>query len=728
MQKRFSESDPLGWVDPFIGVDGGGNTFPGACLPFSMMRLSPDTLPPQSTAGYLSNAPIIGFSHTHTSGTGGGGRGGNFLVTPQLGPIHVSDLASPKKDEMAEPGYYAVTLPRSGVRAEMTCSARCGMHRYTFAASGAVRLLLSVTASRNTTDRPRTDAVVVASEARIVSDRRIEGFVTTRGGWGNATPYTTWFCAEFDRPLAAYGTWKDEMVQPGTKETGGTVCGVFAEFQTRANDPIGLRVGISFSSGENARKHLAQTNRQSFATVRRKAQNTWRGDLNKIRIDGGSPVQRTQFYTGLYHSVVMPTDVTGDNPRWQSNEPHFWDFYTLWDTVRCTNSLYALIYPQRQSEIVRCLLDIYRHRGWLPDAWIAGDFGNIQGGTNADTVIADSFVKGIGGFDKETAYRAVRKNAADLTGDGYKFGRYAEYLTRGWLPFGDPPPGGKKNTLSSSRTLEYAANDFSVAQIARLLGKKEDAERFTRQSLNAFNLFNPETNFFWARDASGKWVEGFEPSKRMGSDGHPFYEGSAWHYAAYVPHDMQGLINRHGGARPFEAFLDQLFDTNQYSADNEPDLLTPWLYTYVNRPAKNGDRVRKILATRYRAARNGLPGNDDVGAMSSWYVFGAMGFYPNVGQDVYLLGSPLFPQIVMDLGSNKTFTIKANGVSEQNRYIQSATLNGKPWTKGWFQHGDIARGGTLVLEMGATPSDWGTMGPPPPSVSPPTERISGASV
>jgi predicted alpha-1,2-mannosidase len=718
MATTFPEKDPLHWVDPFIGVDSGGNTFPGACLPFSMVRLSPDTLPPQSTAGYVSRAPILGFSHTHTSGTGGGGRYGNFLVTPQTGPIRLKDLAAAKADEVAEPGYYAVTLAGSGVRAEMTCTSRCGMHRYTFPVDQTARLLLKVTATRNT--RSRGDARVMASEARIVSDRRIEGFVTTKGGWGNTTPYTTWFVAEFDRPFTASGIWRDENIVPGGKETGGTEgteAGVYAEFRVRAKEPIGLRVGISFSRLENARKHLAQTERQNFDSVRRKAQDEWRRYLSKIRIDGGTAEQRTLFYTGLYHSVVMPTDITGDNPRWESDEPHFWDFYTLWDTVRCTNSLYTLIYPERQSEIVRCFLDIYRHRGWLPDAWIAGDFGNIQGGTNADTVIADSIVKGIGGFDREVAYRAVRKDATSLLGDGYKFGRFPEYRTRGWLPFGTPAPGQKPNNLSSSRTLEYAANDFSVAQIARSVGQNDDAERFTRQSQNAFHLFNPETKFFWAKDASGRWIDGFDAAKRMDSGSGPFYEGSAWHYATYVPHDMEGLIQRHGGARNFEAFLDRLFDTDQYLAGNEPDLLTPWLYTYVNRPAKNGDRVRAILARFYHAARNGLPGNDDVGAMSSWYIFGAMGFYPNVGQDVYLIGSPLFPKTVMELGNGKTFTLRAKGVSEQNRYIQSATLNGKPWNKGWFQHRDIAPGAILHLEMGPKPSDWGTAGPPPPSVT-----------
>jgi predicted alpha-1,2-mannosidase len=467
---------------------------------------------------------------------------------------------------------------------------------------------------------------------------------------------------------------------------------------------------------ENARKHLAQSTGMSFDQVHARARDTWRQYLDRIKVEGGTAEQLTCFYTGLYHTFLMPTEITDDNPDARFKLPHFWDFYCIWDTWHCTNPLYTLIAPEKEAEIVNCLSEIFKVRGWLPDAWIANEFAYIQGGTNGDVVLADAIVKNLSGINRALAYEAIRKDGTTPSDNALRYGRYSEYFEMGYLPCDDIATRTVP-LCPSSRTIEYSIDDAAIANAAAALGKNEDAAHFTSQSLSLYNLFDEKTKFFWAKDRAGKFMGSFRKDYHTPSGVGPFYEGTPWHYATYVPHDMQGLIARHGGVAQFTTFLDQLFDTGQYNPGNEPDLLTPWLYTYVNRPDKNVDRVRNILATKYGTSRTGLPGNDDAGAMSSWYAFGAMGFYPNAGQDLYLMSSPLFPKVSMRLGHDKRFVVTARNLSDENKYIQSATLNGKPLERGWFRHSEIANGGALILQMGAKPSDWGTKAPLPPSIT-----------
>jgi predicted alpha-1,2-mannosidase len=706
--------DALHCVDPFIGVDGGGNLEPGACLPFSMVRLGPDTLDAGPSA-YRSGKPMLGFSENHLSGTGGKGRYCNVRVTPQTGELNLTNFSSVLTNEYAEPDYYSATMEANDVKAELTCTERCGVHRYTFPGTNTARILIDASSTWSTEAKKNQTTTCTGASAKLISDFAVEGSATCHGGWGNDAIYTIYFAAEFDRPFAACGTWNGETVNPDSKEVKGKKCGVYVEFKATDGNTVGLRVGISYVGLENARKNLTQTDGRTFDQVKAAGQQKWRDFLGKIEVQGGTPEQRQLFYTALYRTVVMPTDVTGENPRWQSSEPHFWDFYTFWDTYHCNNSLYTLIVPDHESDIIRCALDIFQNRTWLPDAWVAGDYASVQGGINADNVIADGVVKGLKGFNLQLAYEAVKKDASVPSPDYTKYGRAPEYFTLGYLHC-DSLDAGNEFSVPTSRTLEYAMNDFAAAQIARAVGETNDAENFTRRSLSGFSLFNPKTKFFWARNRQGIWLDGFDPDLQRRSWQGPYYEGTPWQYAFYVNHDIQGLINRRGGNEPFVAALDQLFDGNHYNPGNEPDLLSPWLYTYAGRPDKNVDRVHALLAKYYHAARTGWPGNDDAGTMSAWYVFGAMGFFPNTGQDVYLLASPIFSQVTMHLGGGKAFQITANNLSEDNKYVQSATLNGKPWEKGWFRHQDIIDGADLVLEMGPAPSDWGTKAEPPPSV------------
>ncbi len=724
--------DPVDYVDPLIGVDGGGAVFPGAIVPFGLVSLSPDTNAPQNTSGYRSNRPIIGFSHNHSSGTGGTARYGNLLVMPQTGEPSLGVLSEGARieSETAAPGYYAATFVDSGVRAELTASARSGVHRYTFPNDGPARILFDVTASRNTRS-PDEDpsSKCTAAEARIVSDRGFEGQASFEGGWGGANPHTVFFAAEFDRPFDRSGGWEQETFTPGASEVSGLQAGLFAEFDLAAGETVGLQVGVSYLSLENARKNLAVTKAKSFDEVRADAVASWRDYLDRIRITGGTPDERTIFYTALYRTAMMPNDVTGEVPGFPEDEPHYWNFYCIWDTYHTVNPLYTLIDPKRQADLIRSLIAVYEKHGWLPDAWIAGGYGSIQGGTHADTLIADAVVKDVPGFDREKAYAAIRKNATEpgpaldernASWGNIKQGRFPEYFTLGYLPIVDPV-GGNMISCPTSRTLEYSVNDYSVATVARALGKTEDAERFENQSRNAWTLWNPETKFFWAKDHDGKWAEGFRPDMRLRSYRGPYYEGSPWHYVFAMRHDVQGLVERLGGPEATIEFLDEYFDGGFHTQQNQPTLLTPWLHTYAGRPDKNVDRVRAGLRGSYQAARLGLPGNDDAGTMSAWYVFGAMGFYPVTGQDIYLLASPIFDEVTVQLGdSGKTFVISAPGRSEENRYVQSATLNGKPWNQAWFRHGDIIDGAELILTMGPQPSEWGTQTPPPSLTPTPT--------
>lgn len=725
-EKTNDALDVTQWVDPFIGVEI-GNTLPGPQLPFGMVRLGPDVAPPNHTSGYRPDKPIRGFSHNHVSGTGGGARYGNIMVIPGMGEIDLFPTLK-KRNEYARPGYYTVTLHGNGgyIQCELTATVRTGMHRYTFSLeTDTMKNRLSVDTIRpHILIDPTTIVNMVVGEPTrctdgsiaIVSNNEISGHGEFEGGWGGKNPYKVYFYAQFDRPFSSSGTWKEGKFDGNTKNRTGNDIGAYTYFALKQREQVQLKVGISYISIENARNNLSEIQGWDFSNVRMNADSIWNAHLSLINVSGGTPEQKTIFYTALYHTMVMPTDMgTDENPGWKSDKTHYWDYYTIWDTYRTVMPLHTLIMPERQSEIINCLLDIYEHRGWLPDAWTAGDFATVQGGSNADVAIADAVIKGLKGIDVAKAYEAIKKNADSIPDRPYRYGRYLEeYDKLGYVS------SNIKN--GSSKTLEYAYNDFCVAQIAKKSGKNDDYLKYLNRSYNSFNLFNPETRFFWAKNAKGEWMDGFSPTFRLRDywNGPYLYEGTPWNYSTYFPHDMKYLIEKHGGNSDFVSFLDELFDGGHYEMGNEPGLLTPYLYHYAGRPDKSFERVRNLL-DYYTVGNSGLPGQDDSGAMSAWYVFGAMGFYPVAGQDVYLIGSPVFSKSVLNLGNGKSFRIIAKHVSDKNIYVQSATLNGKKWEKCWFLHSDICEGGELILEMGATPSGWGQTIPPPSVSDQPTK-------
>jgi len=498
--------------DPFIGADGGGNTVPGAAVPFGFANPSPDTLR-HDTSGYDSRQPIIGFSQTHVSGTGGASKYGNFRITPEVGELRIRNLASAKKDELAMPGYYAVTLTgpdaradaRANVGVELTATRLVAVHRYTFPKSTESHLLLDVSSMVSSGGDQRQRAVDCT--ARIVGPNQVEGTGKFRGGW-NPTPYTLHFFAEFSRPFAAHGAWSGEASQLGaTSAQGGERTGLYLTFDTTLEATVEVKIGLSFISAEQARANVErEVGKKTFAEVRRNAAALWEEALSRILVEGGTDEQRRIFYTALYRSHYMPHDLSGENVWWKSDEPHYEDYYCLWDTFRTLHPLLTLIQPDRQRDMVRSLVDTYRHTGWIPDARVAGANGLTQGGSNGDVLVADALVKGLRGIDYEIAYAALRKDAEEESPRPVFEGReISEYKRLGYLSL--------QKERSASRTLEYAYDDFCIAEVARRLGKVTDAAKYLKRSQNWTNLWDVDTRTIRPREANGKWMQPYDPLK-----------------------------------------------------------------------------------------------------------------------------------------------------------------------------------------------------------------------
>ena len=721
--------DPCADVDPFIGTDGGGNVVPGPCLPFGMVKLSPDCDLDSSNSGYVSGRPIHGFSHTHVSGTGGGPKYGNILVMATTGEPDPGDHASPAAAETASPGFLGVTLTRYGITAGLTATRRTGFHQYTFPATTQANVLIdagSFLGRHYGYAAERQE--LVGSEIRILNSTTVEGYSRVRGGWNEGAAYTVYFHAVVDTPSTASGTWKGARITPGGRAEfdSGEPTGACLTFDTRLNRTVRVKVGLSYLGCENARRNLEQENPDwDFEAVRQAAAGAWRQALQAVTAEGGAPALRRAFATALYHSLLMPEDKTGENPRWSSGEPYYDDFYAIWDTFRTSHPLLTLLKESTQVAIVRSLIDIAEHDGYLPDARSGDCNGRTQGGSNADIVIADACAKQLPGIDYARALRAMQRDAEVPPGsDERKEGRggLADYRSLGYVSIA--------HERSGSRTVEYAYDDWALAQVARAVGDDAACREALKRSGNWKNLWRPiadhaAAGFIMPRRADGTWVDAVTENDGHGEKVVPFtvlsagswndvfYESHSWEYSFFVPHDVKALIAACGGREAFVARLDTFFREGFFQVGNEPGFLTPLLYDYAGRPDRTAAAVVHLRNTYYNDTRSGLPGNDDSGAMSSLFVFHCLGFFPNAGQDVYLIGSPAFPRAVVRMENGREVAIAAHGVSRENIYIQSATLNGQPFDRAWFRHSEIRNGATFVFEMGPTPSAWGGTAPPP---------------
>jgi predicted alpha-1,2-mannosidase len=713
----FAQQDLTRYVDPFIGTGGHGHTFPGATRPFGMVQLSPDTRLTgwDGCSGYhYSDSIIYGFSHTHLSGTGISDYG-DILLMPTVGEVYLNalDNGSPEKGyasrfqhrfEHASPGFYSVRLDDDDIFAELTATTRAGLHRYTFPATDAANIILDLTHRDEVLD----------SGLSITSQTTITGWRRSKGWAKNQIVY---FAIEFWQPMTSFGIAVDDKLVPNLREARGRNVKAYFRFDTRHAQQVLVRVGISAVDTNGAWRNLAaELNHKSFETVKAEAAAEWNKELSKITVSGGSRVQLTNFYTALYHAMLAPNVFMDVDGRYRGrdlkiHESHDFTNYTvfsLWDTFRAAHPLYALIDQKRTRDFIKTFLAQYEQGGRLPVWELAGNETDTMIGYHAVSVIADAAAKGITGFDLEEAFAAMKHSAELREQRGL-----SAYIDHGFIALED-------ERESVSKVLEYAYDDWCIAQVARLLGRTSDYQRYLARAQSYRNLFDPRSGFMRPR-SNGGWVEPFDPREVTFA----FTEANSWQYTFFAPQDISGLMNLMGGPHGFARKLDQLFAAEsrttgrdqaditgligQYAHGNEPSHHMAYLYDYAAQPWKTQARVRQLMDQFYRPAPDGLIGNEDCGQMSAWYVFSAAGFYPvTPGSTTYAIGSPLFPEVRFNFENGKSFVVKARGVSDRNVYIQSATLNGKPYEKSYLAHSDVVAGGELVFEMGAQPSRrWG---------------------
>jgi predicted alpha-1,2-mannosidase len=703
-------------VDPFIGVDWGGNTFVGSAIPFGMVKVGPDMETfdgRRSGFGYSSNGVILGFSHLHLSGAQG--KYGNILVAPVTGPLDVSDIKTPRINEVNRVGYYTAKLTRYQVKAELTSSRRVGFHRYTFPASQQSHITINV-ASALGLGTGWEDQTFLGAEIHLTSNHEAQGVARFTGGWNRGGEYKVFYYMVLDTPAASTQTWTGNTLTAAKDATVGdsTPIGASFDFTTKANQVIQAKVGISFISAEQARENVRQEiPAWNFDAVRTAATTLWDAELAKLSLSGESDSQRRQLYTAMYHIMLMPTDRTGENPDWKSSEPYYDDYYCIWDTYRTSSPFLTLISPDRQRDMIRSLVDIYRHTGYMPDARSGNDNGRTQGGSNANVVVADAYVKGLKGIDYEAAFAAMIHDAEVPPTDAQKEGRggLKDYNEKGYVTLADERSG--------SRTAEYSYDDFAISEVACGLGKKKEAALYASRAHNFEHLWDKDMTvegfkgFLRPRNPDGTWAPPYLVVRGTWPDF--FYEGDIWTYSIYAPQDMRRLIEMTGGDEMFVHRLDNIFLRHHFDVTNEPGFLIPVLYNYAGRPDKTADIVHLLLEKAFIDNRAGIPGNDDSGAMSSWLIFSTLGLFPVAGQDIYLISTPSISDASLALGNGKKLHIVAKNLDRDglNRYVQSATLNGVDLSTSWFRHAQIKDGATLVLTMGSAPSNWGKTTPPP---------------
>ncbi len=707
-----AQRDLTRYVDPFIGTGGHGHTYPGATVPFGMVQLSPDTRLTgwDGCSGYhYSDKALYGFSHTHLSGTGISDYG-DILFVPVLEDVFLRppheqnsrNYGFSHSNEKAEPGYYAVKLD-NGIFAELTTTSRVGFHRYNYpSAAISANLLIDLT------HRDR----VLDSYLRIVDSTHVEGFRLSQA-W--ARDQIVFFVAEFSQEISSFGI-ANPVFQDSLREAQGTDIKAFLRFRAPSK-PLLVKVAISAVSIEGARRNLqTELPHWEFDRVRTEAKQAWNAELNKIAVRSDNQTQLKTFYTALYHTMIAPNlfmDVDGQY-RGVDKKIHAakaFDNYTvfsLWDTFRAAHPLYTIIDRKRTLDFIKTFLAQYREGGRLPVWELSANETDTMIGYHAVSVIADAATKGIVDFDLDLALAAM-KHSADLAHFGL-----ADYKAHGYIDM-------EQERESVSRTLEYAYDDWCIAQMARLIGRTEDFNRFIRRAQTYQNVFDVKSGFMRPR-SNGGWSSPFDPREVTFS----FTEANSWQYTFFVPHDISGLIDLMGGPQKFARKLDEMFAAEskttgreqaditglmgQYAHGNEPSHHIAYLYNYVGQPWKTQSRVRLIMDQFYKPEPDGLIGNEDCGQMSAWYVLSAAGLYPvTPGNPIYVIGSPIFAEVRFNLENGKSFVIKAKSVSDRNLYIQSATLNGKQYQKSFITHGDVMAGGELTFVMGAQPNtSWGT--------------------
>ncbi|HMY84759.1 MAG: GH92 family glycosyl hydrolase [Saprospiraceae bacterium] len=734
------------YVDPMIGTQRMGHVYPGATVPFGMVQLSPDTdTIPYSVdgrynpdvykycAGYqYGDKTIVGFSHTHFSGTGHSDLG-DFLIMPTQGPLQLNPgiASNPKSGyrsgfshatEMARPGYYKVDLADHDITAEMTASERVGVHRYTFHKAGLSHIILDLMHGiYNYDDKNIWTFVQVKDDYTVVGYRQTKGWARTRlvyFAMQFSKPIKNYGCVNYDKREVYRGFWGKFDQEHNFPELAGKKLRVYFDFDMAQDEALEIQVALSAVGTEGAMANLGgETSGKNFDEIMQEAKASWDKELNKITMTG-TEEDKVNFYTALYHTLLSPIiyqDIDGkyrglDQNIHQARGFKNYTIFSLWDTYRALHPLFNIIQPQRNRDMIRSMLAHYNQSAMqmLP-VW--SHYANENWcmiGYHSVSVIADAIIKDEYRGDANAALDACVKTARNRKYEGLAY-----YMDLGFIP-------EDKSSSSVSKVLEYAYDDWCIMKMAEKLGRLDIQQEFGKRSGNFRNVFDPTTGFMRPKMSDGKFKKEFDP---MDTHGQGFIEGNAWNYSLYVPHDVPGLIQLLGNKGRFEQYLDQLFGKDlpdkyfekteditregiigNYVHGNEPSHHVAYLYNWTDSPWKTQQKVRMILKNQYRNGPDGLSGNDDCGQMSAWYLFSSIGFYPVCpGSDQYMLGSPLVESATIRLENGNIFSVKTINQAPDNVYVKSITWKGFPWKERYITHEMIKNGGELVFEMSAKP-------------------------
>lgn len=736
---------PADYVNVMIGTNGMGHTFPGACVPFGLVQLSPDTdtIPHNVNGVYQKNvyeycagyqyrdSTIVGFSHTHLSGTGHSDLG-DILLMPAVGKVKLNPGRSghpgegyrsrfSHSTEKASPGYYGVMLDDYGIRAQMTATQRVGVHKYTFPDAMDGHVILDLIHGIY-----NYDGKVLWASIRVENDTLLTGYRITNG-WAR-TDYT-YFAISFSQPIKGYGYqdkekvlyngfWRRFKLNENFPEIAGRKVVAYFNFDTKANKELTVKVALSGVSTEGALKNLrAEAGGKSFETLRREAVERWNSEMSCFEVKGSAD-QKAMFYTSLYHTMINPSvymDVDGayrglDNNIHQATGFTNYTIFSLWDTYRAEHPLLNLIKPARDADMVESMIKHQQQsvHGMLPVWSLMGNENWCMSGYHAVSVLADAIAKGV--FrNTDEALKAMVKTSSVPYYDGI-----ADYMRLGYVPL-------DKSGTAASTTLEYAYDDWTIYQTALKTGNKEIADAYRKRALNYRNIYDTSIGYARPKYSDGTFKKEFDVLQTYGEG---FIEGNSLNFSFHVPHDVFGMISCMGGEKAFIAKLDNLFtmhlpekyyEENEditkdclvggYVHGNEPSHHVPYLYAWTHEPWKTQFWIREILNRMYRNEIDGLGGNDDCGQMSAWYIFSVMGFYPVCpGTDQYVLGAPYLPYIKLKLPNGNSIEIKADKVSDKNRYVKSLKWNGRKYDKMYITHEELLEGGVLDFEMSASPN------------------------
>ena len=706
-QKQEGPIDYTQYVNPFIGAADNGHTFPGACRPFGMVQTSPVTgaVGWRYCSEYVYRDSVIwGFTQTHLNGTGCMDLG-DVLVMPVTGNRYRNwdgyRSSFRKSTESATPGYYTVTLDEPGVKAELTATAHTALHRYTFQKADSASVLIDLQHGP-TWNEKQYHSQVKFCETKWENDSTLVGHVEN-SVWVNQEYF---FVMQFNRPVV------DKFELPmGETEKGQRI---MASFNMKPNEELLMKVALSTTGIEGAQANMqGELAGWDFEAVRKTASQDWNKYLSRINVEGTED-QKTNFYTSFYHALIQPNEISDLDGNYRNAAGEvvkatggkFYSTFSLWDTYRAAHPFYTLMVPERVDGFVNSLVDQFDVQGFLPIWALWGHENYCMIGNHGVSVIAEAYAKGFRGFDAERAFNAIKTTQTVSHKLKSNWENYTKY---GYFPT------DMTATESVSSTLESVYDDYAAADMATRMGKKEDAAYFGNRANYYKNLFDKTTGFMRPKNADGTWKSPFNPSDvaHAESKGGDYTEGNAWQYTWHVQHDVDGLIELFGGADKFLTKLDSLFTLElkttqadvtgligQYAHGNEPSHHVTYLYAMAGKPERTQELVRQIFDTQYRPEPDGLCGNDDCGQMSAWYMFSSMGFYPvDPVSGRYVFGAPQMPKFVLNLPEGKTFTIVAENLSAENKYVGSITLNGQPYTESFIKHEDILKGGTLVYQM-----------------------------